>query len=255
MKNVINCLKIAGLVLVVTGCRSDTLPDPNDPTDRQQISGEILLRNVGEVMQLLDQRFEQGEITRGERQQILEREVKKMLEKVDLKKVPAKQAWQYGDAYRVAGDWKTARDLYAKAVNSATSVDRRVNDTLRLARAEAHLGNVDVGLKLSRSTFDVGPKDKAPILLAVLYEIVPEALGKGKDKELALLLQDAIAQHKATLVNPTDDGGKAFLMARPAHIHNAWIRIARIYQGLGMDNEAREAIVRDDEDRQKSGTF
>lgn len=255
MKSATSSLKFLGLVVLVTGCRSGTLPDPNDPPSNQQVSGEILLRNVGEVMQLLDQRFEQGEITRGERQQILEREVKKLLEKVDVTKVPAKQAWQFGDAFRIAGDWKTARGLYVTAADSATSVDRRVNDTLRLARAEAHLGNVDAGIKLARSTFDVGPKDKAPILLAVLYEIVPEGLGKSKDKELAVLLEDAIAQHKATLVNPTNDGGKAFLMARPAHIHNAWIRIARIYQALGMDKEAREAIVKDEEDRQKSGAF
>lgn len=255
MKSVINCLKALVFAALVAGCKSGTLPDPNEPPANQQVSGDVLLRNVGEVMQVLDQRIQRGEITPAEREQVLHREVKKLLAKVDLKKVPDKQAWQFGDAYRVAGDWETARGLYQKAVDKATTADRKINDTLRLARVEAHFGKVDSAIKLSRSTFTAQPRDKAPILLAILYEVVPEAEGKGKDKELAQLLEDAIAQHKATIVNPANDAGRAFLLARAAHVHNAWIRVARLYQGVGMEKEAREAIVKDEGDRQKTGTF
>lgn len=257
MKTVTNFLKISALLTTVwlTGCRSGTIADPNEPPANQQVSGEILLRNIGEMMSALDQRINRQEVRAEDREKILNREIGKLLAKIDVNQIPPKQSWQFGDAYRLAGDWKTAKTLYEKAVASAVTVDRKVNDNLRLARAQAHLGDVSASIATARSTFSVGPKEKAPILLAVLYEIVPEAVGKDNDKELAKLLAEAIEQHKQTIVDPTSDAGKNFLLARPAHIHNAWIRIARLYQDLGMQKEARDAILKDEADRQTTGNF
>jgi len=257
METVINFLKLSPIIAValLTGCRSGILPDPNDPDPKQLVSGEILLRNIGEMMQTLEERVGQGEINAKQREKIVEREVGKMLKNVDVARVPPKQAWQFGDAFRLAGNWDTALKLYTVAVKAAKTDDRLVNDTLRVARAQAHLGLVTEAVASCRSTFKVGPREKAPILLAVLYEVVPEGVGKGKDLELARLLEDSIKQHKSTIVNVTGEGGKAFLRARPVHIHFAWIRIAQLYQGLNLEKEAREAIIKDEADRQKSGAF
>lgn len=237
------------------GCQSGTIPDPNNIDAKTMVRGDILLRNVGELSQMLDQRVGRGEINEEQRGRILEREVKKMVAKVDPTKVTNREAWQFGDVYRLGGQWETALELYKRAVDSAKTNDRKVNDSLRLARAQAHLGKVDDAIRTCRSVFNVDPKDKAPILMAVLYEVVPEAAGKGKDLELARLLEDSIKQHKETLVNVTEEGGRAFLRARPVHVHTAWMRVAQFYQGLKMDKEAREAVVKDEADRQRSGAF
>lgn len=241
--------------LLVIGCQSGTLPDPNVPDTKTMVRGDIILRNVGELSQMLDQRVGRGEIDQVQREKILEREVKKMVEKVEVSKIIDKEAWQFGDVYRLGGQWDIALDLYDRAVKSAKTNDRKINDTLRLARAQAHLGKVDEAITSCRSVFGVDAKDKAPILMAILYEVVPEGAGKGKDLELARLLEDSIKQHKETIVNVTDEGGRAFLRARPIHIHSAWMRVAQFYQGLKMDKEAREAVVKDEADRQMSGAF
>jgi hypothetical protein len=88
-----------------------------------------------------------------------------------------------------------------------------------------------------------------PILMSVLYEIVPEAQGKGRDTDLARLLEDAIPQHKATVVDAGSEAGRAFLLARPLHVHKAWIKIAQLYQAAGKEDLARKAIMSDEADR------
>ena len=114
METVINFLKLSPIIALalLTGCRSGVLPDPNDPDPKQLVSGEILLRNIGEMMQTLEERVGQGEINAKQREKIVEREVGKMLKNVDVAKVPPKQAWQFGDAFRLAGNWDTALKLY-----------------------------------------------------------------------------------------------------------------------------------------------
>jgi len=257
METAINSLKTFVLVfgLVLGGCQYKSPPDPNETPPGQEVSGELLLKNINETMHLLDDRLAKGEIDKQSHDSLLKREVAKMLKPVDVPNIPPSQAWQFGDAFRLADDWKTASTLYAAAVKIAKTDDRFVNDTLRLARAEAHLGDVAGAIKSCRSTFRVGPLDKAPILLAILYEVVPEATGKGKDLELAKLLEDAIGQHELTIVDAKSEAGKAFLVARPAHVHNAWIRIARFYQAAGKDAEARQAILKDEVSRLKRASI
>lgn len=227
---------------LLCGCGSSTLPDPNEPPPGEVVAGEILLRNINGIIAALEDRVRNGEISPRSRDELLKREVRELLTHVDPGDIPAKQKWQYGDAYRLAGDWKTAKKLYEEAVQAAVTVDRRVNDSLRLARAQAHLGDVTTAIATCRGTFTVQRRDKAPILMAVLYEVAPEALGKGQDKEVAQLIEDAINQHEDTVVDALSDSGRAFLIARPLHVHNAWIRVARIYQDMGLMDEARRAI-------------
>lgn len=243
------------LAIVASGCKTETLPDPNDPVVGGLVTGEILLRNVNAVVSSLDQRMTKGEIDKSERDKLLEKEVHQMLDGINVDKIPPKQAWQFGDAFRLAGDWDQAQKLYTIAVKSASSVDRRVNDSLRLARVQAHFGNVDAAIATCRTLFDVSPQDKAPILMAVLYEIVPEGQGKGKDPELAKLLEDAIAQHEETIINATSEAGKAFLIARPLHVHNAWFKAAQLYGGAGKLDDARRAIEMDEKSRGKRASF
>lgn len=81
---------------------------------------------------------------------------------------------------------------------------------------------------------DVGPEDKAPILPAVLLEIVPAGRGKGSDKALADLLVAAMDQHFQTRVDPATEPGKAFLVARKYHIRNSIELASRLYRTAGQ---------------------
>ncbi len=245
---------LAALVLLA-GCKTQVLPDPNDPPVGQTISGEILVRNIEQLVNGLDTRMRQGEINQRQHDDLLAKMIHRMIKGVDPSSIPPKQAWQFGDAYRLSGDWQTAKSLYETAVRVADTTGRTVNDTLRLARVQAHLGDVTTAIKTCRSTFKVGPQDKGPILMAVLYEVEPEAQGKGHDYELAKLVEDAISQHEQTLVDQDKEAGQSFLRARPAHVHNAWIRVAQLYQASGHLDEARRAIQKEEEARQKTGLF
>ncbi|MFZ4508914.1 MAG: hypothetical protein ACOYON_14590, partial [Fimbriimonas sp.] len=86
----------------------------------------------------------------------------------------------------------------------------------------ANLGKVKEGIARARTVFDVPPADKAPILPSLLYEFEPAARNKGQDVEVAALLEDAIKQHRAVVVDETTEPGQAFLAARFAHIRKAW---------------------------------
>ncbi len=234
-------------VVGVLGCKSQQLPDPNDLEPGQLWAGDIIQRNVTELANGLEIRVVRGEITSKERDAIQAKEIGEILQSVDPTKVPSSQAWQYGDAYRMGGQWKVAESLYERALTADGTVDRKVNDTLRLSRVKAHLGKFEEAIILAKSTFLVQPSEKAPIMMAVLYEIVPEMEGKNHDEELAELLEDSIKQHEQTIVDEKSDSGKAFIKARPVHVHKAWIKAAQLYQMSGKVDDARRAILQDEE--------
>lgn len=254
---VIKLLNLISLILVfgATGCQSQLTADPNEVGVSKRLSGDVLLRNINDLMRMLDQREMSGELAPSERNEILQSRIKILLKGVEVSKVNPKESWQFAEAYRLAGDWQTALKLCEIAKKAATTTDRKVNDALKLARVQAHLGMLDESFANCESTFSVEPTEKAPILLAVLYEITPEAENKKKDKELAVLIEKAIEQHQLTIVNQNTEAGKAFLLARPAHVRNGWIKIARLYQSQGMVKEAREAIEKGEADRQKTARF
>lgn len=159
---------------------------------------------------------------------------------MDVDKIPASQAWEYGDVFKTAGRWDLAKKAYEIAIQNPRNEDRRVNDRLRLALAEAHLGNVERAIELARSVFDTDDRGTAPILPAVLLEIVPAAEGKGHDAELADLLVDAIAQHDRTIVDPHSDAGKAFFRAKPIHVRDAYRKAIALYTKAGLTEKAEE---------------
>ena len=247
--SVMHSVRLAGLALLavsLVGCRFGQLPDPNKVEPSATFDGEALQKSVRAADETLTERLVRGEIDEQTKRAMLHEFIREQIGDIDLSKIPKDQVWRYGDVYRQLEDWKTTEVLYARAVDNAKDEDRRVNDTLRLAEVKARLGDVEKGIELVRSTFDVQPEGKAPILLAVLYEFTPAALGQGHDVEVAILLEDAMAQHLLTVVDPESEAGSRFLEARAHHISRAWEIVVRIYRGTGDENLFRGAIDRSD---------
>ncbi|QYK56518.1 MAG: hypothetical protein KF733_03340 [Fimbriimonadaceae bacterium] len=230
-------------LLVTAGClQQETIPDPNEPLAGQQYSGAQVQTMVREIFRVADAQVRSGRLSPSQRDVVVSREVGSIVANVDPEKVRPTEAWRYGDAFRIAGRWQTAERLFKVAVQAAKTNDRLVNDSLKLARVEAHLGKIDEALAHVRSTYKAPPTEKAPILMATAYEIVPEAVGKDRDKDLAGLLLEAIEQHSETIVDPTSDAGRDFLKAKPLHIAHAYTLAARLFQSAGDDESARKAI-------------
>ncbi|MEX2244580.1 MAG: hypothetical protein WD716_12120 [Fimbriimonadaceae bacterium] len=235
-------LAVGGLA----GCRFGKLPDPNKPKLDSKYDGASLQAKVREADNVLNERLAKGEIDIVQKKEILHAFIQKQVEGIELSKVGNEQAWRFADVYRQMEDWQTTHDLYVIAVASAEDEDRRVNDTLRLAEAKARLDKVAEGIELVRSTFDVAPAGKAPILMATLYEFAPSALGKGLDLEVARLVEDAMEQHLETIVDPASDSGRQFLQARVHHLRQSWELVFRVYRESGEDEIVRGAIERAD---------
>ncbi|MBS1709278.1 MAG: hypothetical protein JSS65_11250 [Armatimonadetes bacterium] len=229
--------------MALAGCHVVQLPDPN-ATVGADMHPEIVLRNIRESYRIMQNRINRGEITTSQRDELIRTLVEQYAAQVDMDKVPPAKAWQFADILRQAGRWEDTYKLLQTAVKVAPDDDRFVNDSLQLARAAAHLGKVDEAIKGCRSTFKVPENQKAPIMMAVLYEVVPEGRGKGKDIELAKLLEDAIQQHQATIVDANSEAGKEFLAGRPHHIQNAWAEIVKLYSSNNRQDLAREALQR-----------
>ena len=77
-------------------------------------------------------------------------------------KTPTPQAWEYGEAFKTGRLWPRTERLYRIAAKAAKNEDRRVNDTLQLANALAHLGKATEAIAEARKTFDASPEQKAP---------------------------------------------------------------------------------------------
>ncbi|HXH60415.1 MAG TPA: hypothetical protein VNI20_03565 [Fimbriimonadaceae bacterium] len=238
-------------LIALAGCHFGQLPDPNAKAAKtSKYDGKALQANVLQVNKMLTDRQVRGEIDGVAKRQILHRYIREQLQGVDKSKIPADQAWRFGDVYRQLDDWRSTNELYMEAVKVATEnkdEDRRVNDSLRLAESMAHLGDVEGGIKEVRSTFDAAPTGKAPILMATLYEFAPAALGQGRDLDIARLLEDAIDQHMHTIVDPETEAGKDFMRARHYHVRRAWEAVIRIYRMQGTDEQLRSAIEQSDE--------
>ena len=229
------------LVLALAGCHTATLPDPNDPNEVGVVQPDVLRNNLQSVSDNLYARVQKREIT-DERFQVLMGEyANSLLDSAKMTNVPPDRAWEYADVFRTARRWKEARKYLDIAVKNAKDDDRRVNDSLRLAEAMAHLGEVKPAIAVVRSIFGVPPSEKAPILISTLLEFVPAAEGKGHDAELAQLLLDAIPQAEKTIVDPKSDAGAVYLAARPHHIQNAFLRAVGLYQAAGKPELAKAA--------------
>ncbi len=238
---------------LLVGCYSVVPPDPNAIDKNSVVFAKNIQQAIREMYAVLGIRVRRKEITQERADQILKQFVTDSIKEVDPNKVDAKQAWRFGDLFRQAGRWEESYRLYKRAVEYAgEDEDRRVNDTLQLARVAAHLKKTDEALTLAKSTFDVAPAGKAPILMSILYELTPELKGKGKDLELAQLLEQAIQQHSDTHVDPESDAGRAFIAVRPHHIQNAWVEVMRLYEAAGRQDLARKALA---ESEKSSGKY
>lgn len=234
------------LLLALGGCQSGQLDDPNT-LDNIKGDPARMMANLREARETLDMRVAKNQLSPEQRDQAMLQKTKAYLEITEEGDVTDENAWIYGDLFRDAGDWKKAYELYNRARKAAKNEDRRVNDNLRYARAAGQVGKVKEAIAAVRSTFNTPPKEKAPILPALIFEVIPSCEGKGSDLDLARLLEEGIGQHNATVVDAETDPGKAFLIARPAHIQRAFTKIVDLYVKAGRRDLARQAIRRADD--------
>lgn len=218
------------LGLLIVGCKAAQIPDPNDPKQAGMMQPEVMLRNLKWASDAANERVYKGELTPEKAKDMVSDDARKLIESIDLKKIPPARAWEYAEVFRTAKRWDLAEPTFEIAVKNATNEDRRVNDSLRLAHVKAELGKVKEAVKIARSVYNAEEKATAPILPAVLLEIVPAGQGKGDDLELAKLLEDAIPIHDKTIVDEKTQPGKMFLYAKAHHIKNAYRLVQELYE-------------------------
>ncbi len=226
------------------------IPDPNSNL-LIGMRPEIMQRNLASAWSGLERRRQRGEIDEAGRDGLYQAKVEELTQLIP-KEIEDDKAWIYGDVYRDAKKWPQAMALYEQAVKAAKTEDRRVNDHLRLARAQAALGRVKEAAATARETFSAPAPEKAPILPAILYEVVPAGRGKGADAALAQVLADAISQHMEVQIDPATEAGQAFLSARTFHIQKAWTAVVSLYEAAGQRAEARKAMEKFESERRRT---
>ncbi|MBC8063254.1 MAG: hypothetical protein H7Y17_00365 [Chlorobia bacterium] len=236
--------------LFLAGCQTGTLEDPNDAKTAGILAPDVIRRQLKGTSDMLMERVAKGQISDDEFKTMIAKRANELLKDLPLDKVEVSRAWEYGEVFRTAKRWPQAKQALEIAVADAEKTkneDRRVNDLLRLAHAEAMLGQVPIAITTAEKVMNAPPEGSAPILPAILLEIVPAAKGKGQDPALAKLLEEAIKKHMATVVDPKSEPGQMFLVARPHHVRNAWRMIVELYAKAGKDEEARQALARSEE--------
>lgn len=239
---------------LLAGCHFVEFPDPN-AHEARVIDPVIMIRNLKDLHASLQQRVDRGEISPEIKDAMVQKLAADFVKKLKVERINEHEAWLYADVLRQAGRWEDAYKALQIAVKDPLTEDRRVNDSLQLARVAAHLGKVEEAIKIAKSTFDADPSNKAAILLAVYKEIVPEAKGKGHDTELAELVEGAIEQHSLVVVDPASDPGKAFIAAYSTHIHQAWNTVIMLYRSDGREDLMRRAIQKSEAMMSTIGSF
>lgn len=211
---------IAG-ALVVLLRTSNSPPDPNDPNDVGTLQPQVMRRNLKRASDVANNRVDSGEISEKEAKDFVSDEAETILKNLKAETAPEGDLWEYGEVLITAKEYRKAIPVLEKAVEVAKTEDRRINDSLRLAQCYAAIQEIDKAIATTRKTFNAGPKDSAPLLLAINKDIVPLAKGHGKDEELAKLIEDAIPIYEKTEVDPATEAGRNFLIARPFHVREA----------------------------------
>jgi hypothetical protein len=237
--------------LLLTGCHTGTLKDPNDVATAGDQTPKVLRAQLESAADELNLRKARREISDRQYNRLFTKIAQDYLAQVKDKKITKENASDWGEVMIDARDWKGAEP----ALESAVEAERKpagqdfhalgdfITDTLKLAQVKAQLGKVPDAVKLVRSVFNVPPKAKVPILTSVLYHIAPAGAGKGDDLELADLIKDSITQHQEAVVDPGTDGGRDFLFARPHHIQRAWEEAAILYASGGRQDLADQAMA------------
>lgn len=242
------------IIFLLGGCRIDSYPDPN-AHDHKVIDPFVMMRNLEQLHLMLGRRVAEGEITPDIKDIMIRQQAQAFVKELDLETIDDDDAWRFADVLRQAGRWEDAYKALQIAVQDPETEDRRVNDNLQFARVAAHLGKVDEAIKAAKSTFDAEPREKAPILLAVLKEIVPEGKGKGHDAELGQLLEGAIEQHTLVVIDPNSPAGIAFTAAYPIHISEAWNTTIRLYRSANREDLMRPAIDKSEVMMRQTGSY
>lgn len=245
-------LWLVALAALTWGCQVRPPIDPNDPAEVGIVAPEVLRRSLQWAWDAAAQRVMMGEITEEEARAFTRQRADELVGHIDVDQIPHDKAFAYGEVYRTAERWEEARVLFERALEHAPNDDLRVNSALRLAQSLAHLDQIEEALAMARAAFDAPDHETAPILPSVLYEIIPAAEGKGYDAKLAALLEDAIAQHQRTIVDPESEAGMNFFLARPVHTRRAWGKVAELYRAAGQDDGAARAAQRGADDEASS---
>lgn len=239
-------LLLVFLVLAVVGLvgylgRSTAPASPNDVAVEGPDQAKKMRDQLAIAYEQLDRRAQTREIDGPEKARRIRDLASSFADKVDLEAVPNVEAFDYGEVFRTAERWREAQALFQIALQNAANDDLRVNASLRIAHCAAALGDFDAASRAIRATFSAQPGNKGGTLLATLYEVTPPLAGKGHDAELAKLLEEAIEQHRRTIIDPKTDAGQAFLMAMPTHVRNGWLEVIRLYRAAGRPDEAARA--------------
>lgn len=255
-RSLINVSLVAAFAVLAAGCQSGKLPDPNSENEIAE-HPEIMMRNLVNWRTRLDRKVAKKELTPAQRDQMMAERTNEYLQLITPEMATEENAWIYGDLFRDGGRWEDAYRLYDAARKLAKTEDRRVNDNLRFARAAAKLKKHKEALEAVKSTFNAPAEEKAPILPAVLYEVVAAAEEDKKAPygDYATLLEEAIKQHLVTQVDAASDPGKAFLAAKPTHLSRAWSKVVGLYQAGGDMASARAAIKRADDVMRQSAVL
>jgi hypothetical protein len=197
------------------------LPDPNDPNEVGVLKPTVLRRNLKWASDAANFRVDQGQMTETDAKGKVQESAEVLLKDIRVDKIPDEDLWEYGEVLWTAHEWAKATPVLEKAVKVAKIEDRRINDSLRLAQCYAGQGDVVKALAMARSTLNAGPKDSAPLMPSILFELAPMLKGKGHDAELAKLIEDTVPVYDKTEVDPSTQPGRDFLFARPHLVKKA----------------------------------
>lgn len=237
-------------IICAVGCHTGTLEDPNDVPTAGPDTADVIMRQLTVASDSLNARRERGEIGERRYRALITNIARDYVSQAKDTTLNNKNARTWAQIYKTARDWKKAEEAFVIAVKVDKDASKEdfnalglwVGDTMELAGAQAHLGNVHEAVETARSVFSAPPKAKVPILTSVLYDVVPVSIGHGADLELAKLLEDAIKQHEEVIVDPSTDGGRNFLLARPHHIQRAWEEAQLLYETAGRHDLALKAL-------------
>lgn len=206
------------------------------------MSGQVLTGELASASDAVNNQVLHGFMSDAKGRLVLADFAKKLVANVNPASVPTADTLAYANAFLTAGIWPSAETLFKKVLQEKLSPEDKVDVTLKVAKCEANLGNVQHAIQLCRSTFTVSPQFKWPILYAVYLEVVPASLLHSKNEEipLARLVEDAIHQHMLAVGDPTIPAQLELMRWRNFHITKAWELVKKLY-GSASPAEVKRA--------------
>lgn len=228
--------------LVACGCQAPTIPNPNDPDDVGLVSPDVLSANLASLQQFLVERMLKGEITRVQADKYMAEEGAKMVDHIKVKDIPQGLVSEYANIFRIANDWKKAKEAYEVAAKFAKNGEKKNIDTLRLAVCKAALGDAKEAIQISKKVVEEKDADMSSALTIVYMELVPRAKGQHEDRALADLLIEIVKKYKAVKIDPNSEGGLSQGLARAYHIQRALQAAYDLYSAAGDIAKAQACL-------------